>query len=96
MTRVYDVRVYHNSGVEEMEYHSDEETATVLKAIKKWLFNRYKRYTKLGYGYGVRFEDIDYAEVESNGEYYELNTFWWKYNFELQESKNAEERRSAK
>lgn len=77
---IYSVNVYYNGGIEEMGYDSDEPIEVVLKKVRTWLWNRYKRYSRIGCD--VNFDTIEYAELELKEQniYHHLDTFHWKWN----------------
>jgi hypothetical protein len=81
-TPTYEVNVYWNGGADKMGYQSDEPIDIVKTNVKKWLRNRYKRYTKLGTVDGCTLDNLEYAELinEEQGVYHELNTFCWEWD----------------
>lgn len=82
----YSVNVYYNDGVEEMGYDSDEPIEVVLKKVRTWLRNRYKRYSRLGYG--VHILNLEYAELELEEQniYHHLDTFHWEWDRVVEET----------
>ena len=83
---IYSVNVYYNGGIEEMGYDSDESIDVVLKKVRTWLRNRYKRYTRLGYD--VNFNNLEYAELELEEQniYHHLDTFQWEWDRVVEDS----------
>ena len=82
----YSVNVCYNGGIEEMGYASDEPIDVVLKKVRTWLRNRYKRYSRLGYG--VDILNLEYAELELKEQniYHHLDTFHWEWDRPFEDS----------
>lgn len=82
---IYTVNVYYNGGIDEMGYQSDEPIDEVLKKVRNWLWNRYKRFTKLGYE--ANLDNLTYAELlhKDLGIYHELNTCVWDWDTTVEE-----------
>jgi len=82
----YSVNVYYNDGVEEMGYDSDEPIEVVLKKVRTWLRNRYRRFNRTGGG--VYTWDLEYAELELEEQniYHHLDTFHWEWDRVVEET----------
>ena len=82
---IYTINVYYNGGIDEMGYQSNEPIDIVLKKVRNWLKNRYKRFTKLGYEQNQN--NLEYGELLNKDLdiYHQLNTFVWEWDMTVDE-----------